>query len=130
MKKINRAKEREKKSIIDYLGNMSKEERKVEELFKTYKLGRWNVGQQKGLTQYDKETYERERNELITQLYDDEQSGKYEIVSQMRREIFELEEQEEQANEETYDNEGMNIQGLDEDYMDGHYYEEDMDLEY
>jgi len=129
MKKINRSKEREKKSIIDYLGNMSKEERKVEELFKTYKLGRWNVGQQKGLVQYDKETYERERDNLLTQLHDDENAGKYEIVSEMRREIFELDEEQERTNEETYDNEGNDIQGLDEDYTDGHYYEEDMDLE-
>jgi hypothetical protein len=130
MKKINRSREREKKSIIDYLGNMSKEERKVEELFKTYKLGRWNVGQQKGLVQYDKETYERERNDLLSQLHDDEHAGKYEIVSEMRREIFELDEEQERTNEAMYDNEGNDIQGLDEDYMDGHYYEEDMDLEY
>ena len=34
IKKVNRSKEREKKSIIDYLGKMSREERKVEELFK------------------------------------------------------------------------------------------------
>jgi len=125
MKRVNRAKEREKKSIIDYLGNMSKEERKVEELFKTYKLGRWNVGQQKGLTQYDKETYERERSELLTQLYADEESGQYEVVSEMRREVFDLEKETEDEQEKFYDNEANNIEELGEDYMDGHYYAED-----
>ena len=125
IKKINRSKEREKKAIIDYLGNMSKEERKVEELFKTYKLGRWNVGQQKGLIAYDKNTYERERNELLTQLYEDEATGKYEIVSEMRREVFDLEQEQNLENEEFYDNEANDISQLDEDYMDGVYYDDD-----
>lgn len=125
IKKINRSKEREKKAIIDYLGNMSKEERKVEELFKTYKLGRWNVGQQKGLIAYDKNTYERERNELLTQLYEDEATGKYEIVSEMRREVFDLEQEQNLENEEFYDNEANEISQLDEDYMDGVYYDDD-----
>ena len=124
IKKINRSKE-EKKAIIDYLGNMSKEERKVEELFKTYKLGRWNVGQQKGLIAYDKNTYERERNELLTQLYEDEATGKYEIVSEMRREVFDLEQEQNLENEEFYDNEANDISQLDEDYMDGVYYDDD-----
>ena len=126
IKKVNRSKEREKKAIIDYLGNMSKEERNVEKLFKAYKLGRWNVGQQKGLIEYDKNTYERERNELLTQLYEDESTGKYEIVSEMRREIFDLEEEQNLENEEFYDNEANDITQLDEDYMDGVYYDDDV----
>lgn len=125
IKRVNRAKEREKKSIIDYLGNMSKEERKVEELFKQYKLGRWNVGNHKGLVQYDKATYERERNEMLTQLYSDEEAGQYEVVSEMRREIFEIERDIEEEQNQTYDQEATNIENLDEDYMDGRYYEED-----
>tara|TARA_A200000159_G_C7194989_1_gene285357 strand:- start:7 stop:684 length:678 start_codon:yes stop_codon:yes gene_type:complete len=125
MKKVNRSKEREKKAIFDYLGNMSKEERKVEELFKTFKLGRWNVGQQKGLVSYDKNTYERERNELLTQLGEDEGANKHDVVSEMRREIFDLDKEQDDDNEEFYDNEANDISHLDEDYQDGVYYEED-----
>jgi hypothetical protein len=91
IKRVNRSKEREKHAMISRLGNMSKEERKVEELFKTYKLGRWNVGLQKGLVSYDKETYAREREELITELYGDETAGQYEVVSELRREVFDIE---------------------------------------
>ena len=125
IKKVTRSKQREKKSIIDYLGNMSKEERKVEELFKMYKLGRWNVGNQKGLISYDKETYERERNELLTQLQDDETNKQYEQVSEMRREIFDLEKDDETAQDEFYQQEANDISQLDEDYMDGNFYPED-----
>lgn len=130
MKKVNRSKEREKRSIIDRLGKMSKEERKVEELFKMYKLGRWNVGLQKGLVSYDKNTYDRERDELITQLAGDEETGQYEVVSEMRREVFELDKEEEEQQNDFYEQEANNISGLDEDYMDGVYYEEDNDDDY
>ena len=123
IKRVNRSKEREKKGIIEYLGAMSKEERKVEELFKMYKLGRWNVGQQRGLISYDKGTYERERQELIQQLFDDENEGRYEIVSEMRRELFDDDENE--TEEVPEDNEGNDITMFGEDYMDGVYYPED-----
>jgi hypothetical protein len=127
MKKVNRSKQREKQSIIEYLGNMSKEERKVEELFKMYKLGRWNVGQQKGLVSYDKQTYERERSELLVQLQEDENTKQHEMVSEMRREIFDLEKDEEEQQNEFYDQEANDIAELDEDYRDGNYYAEDLD---
>ena len=127
MKKVNRSKQREKQSIIEYLGNMSKEERKVEELFKMYKLGRWNVGQQKGLVSYDKQTYERERSELLVQLQEDENTKQYEMVSEMRREIFDLEKDEEEQQNEFYDQEANDIAELDEDYRDGNYYAEDLE---
>ena len=79
----------------------------------------------KGLIAYDKNTYERERNELLTQLYEDEATGKYEIVSEMRREVFDLEQEQNLENEEFYDNEANDISQLDEDYMDGVYYDDD-----
>ena len=127
IKKINRSKQREKLAIIEYLGNMSKEERKVEELFKMYKLGRWNVGNQKGLVSYDKHTYERERSELLNQLQTDETSKQYEQVSEMRREIFDLDKDDELAQDEFYENEANDISQLDEEYMDGNFYAEDAD---
>ena len=127
IKKVTRSKQREKQAIIEYLGNMSKEERKVEELFKMYKLGRWNVGNQKGLISYDKETYERERNDLLTQLQGDETNKQYEQVTEMRREIFDLENDDELAQDEFYQQEANDISQLDEDYMDGNFYPEDME---
>ena len=49
LKKVNRAKEREKQNMISKLEQMSKEERKVEDKFKQYRLDKWNVGQQVAL---------------------------------------------------------------------------------
>jgi hypothetical protein len=42
---------------------LTKEERKIENLFKNHRLERWNKGLQKGLTQYVAKTYDEERDE-------------------------------------------------------------------
>jgi hypothetical protein len=50
----------EKKRMTDRLKNMQKDELGVEVLMKKYKLGVWNLGEQKGVYQYDKTLYEAE----------------------------------------------------------------------
>jgi hypothetical protein len=57
--------EREKTRITDRLKKMSIYERNVEKTMKTFKLGQWGVGQEKGLYKYDKETFVREINEQL-----------------------------------------------------------------
>jgi len=74
LKRVGRSKEKEKQGIIKKLRKMSIEERSVEDILKNYRLEHWNVGQQKGLFQYDKETYKRERDDLLKGL-DDEMRG-------------------------------------------------------
>ena len=90
IKRVNMAKEREKKGFMDYLGEMSIENRKSEKLMKKYRLGKWNVGQQgqKRGFKYDKETYERERNELIVQMAGDINSDKFNLISDLRGEVI------------------------------------------
>jgi hypothetical protein len=133
---VRSSKIKEKNMITDRLKKMTIEERRVENMLKTYKLGKWNVGQQKGLYQYDEATQERERQELIEQgvqdnedifnlayseLNIDEGSGAVsadEIISE------ELAEQELEAENELYD-----FANLGENYDDGYdpdgYVEED-----
>jgi hypothetical protein len=127
MQRVNRAKEKEKQGIIKYLGNMSKQERKIEDMFKTYKIGRWNVGQQSGLVKYDKETYDRERGELLQQLYEDVESGEPGIVAEMQMDIYELDRLDKINEDAEIEDEMYNINGLGENHYDGEYYEEDMD---
>jgi hypothetical protein len=103
-KRIRKEKNVEKQKIVQYLGEMSKDERAIEDQFKKYKMGRWNVGMQKGLFRYDKQMFERERAEMIA---DGEEGG----------EDAEEEEEEEQEEEEEY-----GIEQFGEDYMDGDYY--------
>ena len=114
-KKIRKEKNIEKYKIIEYLGNMDKEERQIEDQFKRYKMGRWNVGLQKGLVQYDKKTYDREVNE----------NKDTEGLENADAEQIDIEDEADAEAEE--DNEAMDISGLGEDYRDGDYYGEDDD---
>jgi hypothetical protein len=132
IKKVNIAKEREKKSFVDYLGpdNMSDESRKAEVLMKKYRLGRWNVGQQRGLVNYDKDTYTRERNEMLTQLNEDVAGNVHQVVNEMRREIYDIEQDADIEATHQEDAEAIDISGLGDDYEDGVFYEEDREPEY
>ena len=114
-KKIRKEKNIEKQKIIEYLGNMDKEERQIEDQFKRYKMGRWNVGLQKGLVQYDKKTYDRETAA-------NKESG---VLLDMDADQLDALDKAD-ANEEE-DNEAMDISHLGEDYQDGDYYGEDDD---
>ena len=79
-------------------------------MMKQYKLGRWNVGMQKGLFKYDKATYDRE--------HADQQAPAPKAVD---LDQFIQEYDDENANAE----EEGGINELTEDYMDGTYYAED-----
>ena len=57
--------EREKIRITDRLKKLSIYARNVERTLKTFKLGQWGVGQEKGLYRYDKETFVREIDEQL-----------------------------------------------------------------
>jgi hypothetical protein len=127
MKKVNRSKDKEKNRIITYFGNMTIEERKIEDAFKQYKLGRWNVGQQKGLFQYDPNTYQRERSEMISQLYDEVPDMNETVAETI--DIYELDKLDEVPDHDDYNRDTYDFQDLGEDYMDGNYYQEDVDAD-
>lgn len=63
-KKIRKSKNTEKQEMIDYLGKMNKDERAIEDQLKKYKIGKWNIGLQKGLIKYDKIMFEQEHAKL------------------------------------------------------------------
>jgi hypothetical protein len=121
---VRRAKQVEKKGITDYLGNISKDERKVENMLKQYKLGRWNVGIQKGIFAYDKDTYDNERNAGMGRLTED-LDAEYNPLLNVEPESYDIDDLERQdameANREG-DLEAYDIGGLTEDYTDGDYY--------
>jgi hypothetical protein len=121
MEKVNRSKDKEKQGIISYLGNMSIEERKIEDMFKKHKLERWNIGQQKGIFQYDKTTYDRERNELVEQ---SENTGEQNLDSV---DIYDIEQRDEYDPGDDYNRDTYDFQDLGENYMDGDFYPEDRD---
>lgn len=138
---VRRGRDKEKYSIIKYFRDMDAGQRKVEDNLKHYKLGKWNVGMQKGLIQYDAETNNREQNELIVQLMQDVEEGEMNIFNELAMDVYdvakpnleEVEEDEDDYGDEDndfYDRGNMEIDhNLGEDYMDGNYYEEDIEEE-
>jgi hypothetical protein len=143
----NRARDREKKNIIKHFENMSKEERGVEDMLKKNKLGKWNVGIQKGIVYYDEATNERETDEFLQRLMQDLDSGNMDTMTNIMMDVYSVprgpEDHEEAGLEEGgrlysdmdgdrgfYDRGNYDIGGLGEDFNDGQYYQEDMDREY
>ena len=60
MAQVNKHKEKEKEAITNRLKNLTEEARQVDTQLKTHKLGQWNLGLQKGLTEYDPGFYDKE----------------------------------------------------------------------
>ena len=86
--RVRRTKDKEKELIVEEFDNMTKDQREIEKFFKDHRMGEWNVGMQKGLRQYVKDTYDRERDEMEQQLRKERQLSRRDFVSDMQREIF------------------------------------------
>jgi len=117
MDRTMKLKYKDKKKITDYLAGLTRDERKVEQSLRANKLGRWNVGLQKGLFQYDKNTYLRETEEdgVILNMEPGIESGV---------DVEDLERLQEDDNR-VYEDEATDLSPLDEEYENGHFYEED-----
>ncbi len=127
---IKKTKEQEKKSIIDFLENMEKDELNIEKMMKKYKMGRWNVGLQKSNFIYDAKTYDANRDGGLARLYDEfAETNDFENAPVNEMDVTDLDALDEKENEE-YDREGYDIGGLTENYGDGEYYEEDVDRDF
>jgi len=118
--KMSRSRQYEKSLITNFFRDMDAEERRVKNLEKQYKMGRWNVGMQKGLVEYDKATYERERNEIIDRLNNTIDPNDEVILAE--RDIYELEGEDADEAAAEHDGEGVDISNFGDDYLDGNYY--------
>ena len=91
----------EKQSIVKALGDITDQfELDIEDQFKKYKMGKWNLGLTKALVSYDRNLYNSERDQL--------EVNEYQIDID--------------AGDEPVYNEGQDISHLGEDYQDGDYY--------
>jgi hypothetical protein len=129
-RKVRRSKEEEKKIITEYFKNMQKDERKVEDLLKQFHQGRWNVGIQKGIFQYDKQVYDNERNAGLSRLEQDLVGDEMPEFEQNDVEVADLEQDQNAENEEFYDREANDIGHFGDDYMDGNYYGDEGDNDF
>ena len=120
MEKTMGLKQKDKKSITDYLGGLSRDDRRVGQALRSHKIGRWNVGMQKGLYQYDKGVYDKEIGQW--HLGQESEDG---VLGQDVEDLA----REEEAQQSADYNDGDGWENLNEDYMDGIYYEEDAERE-
>jgi len=113
MDKIFKIKEAEKSMFTSELKAKSEEERNVDTELKRNKLGRWNRGLQKGLTEYDENVWEEEQN-MRDILKGIEERARKEGQEENLEEIIE------QINvDEREDRESHSMRMLSENFMDG-----------
>ena len=124
-KRIIRSKMNEKKMITDFLKNMDDDQRRVEDMQKMLKLGRWNVGLRKGHVQYDQQRYVEERKELFQQLTMNPSEMNDDVIIQ--QDVGAIENQEAQDIDDFYENEANDLRDYHGVDADGAYYEEDYD---
>jgi hypothetical protein len=118
-------KEKEKDLITDYLKDLTQEERDIETIFKNNKLEKWSKGLQKGLTQYVKENYDEERAELEKQALKEHLLNKKSNVTDMNKEIYKMDIEEEMARAEEIEDEEYNMNNIpdDDDYSSDYEYD-------
>lgn len=126
------SKQEEKKTITDYFKNITdNDELKLAKLYKKYKMGRWNIGEQKGVYKYDKAFYESERQDIDELLRKQRGEGDDENPRPKNGiDVDELDESIRLEQEREEEQEMYGIGELDDDYMDGVVYEEDRDDEF
>lgn len=116
------AKEKEKDLITDFLKNLSDEERNIENIFKNNKLEKWNKGMQKGITQYVKENYDEEREAMEKQALLEKKINKQDVVTDMNKEIYMMNLEEEEFNQQNIEDEEYNMSNIpDNDDADSDY---------
>jgi hypothetical protein len=89
--RIIKLKDKEKEELTRELREMSEQKRRIQMAFKQSKLGRWNIALQKGITRYDKATFDKEIQDLEEQMKRDIRLGKNPDVVDMNRDILDME---------------------------------------
>ena len=86
--KIIRVKDKEKDGFVKYLGDMSVEEREIENLFKKHSLGIWSKGNDSSVFAYDADAYDEEREKITRTAMNEKRLGKRDDVTAMNRDIL------------------------------------------
>ena len=122
MERVHRAKEKEKDTFTSYLKNLTDEEREIEKFFKNNKLEKWSKGLQKGLTTYQKDTYDEERDTMDDERRAMEKNSLIEIkldgnnqVEIMNENIYAMDAIEEQDEDNRIEAEEFDISHLPDD---------------
>ena len=94
---------------------MTDEEREVDTIFKNQQLERWSKGLQKGLVNYQKDTYDDERETMEKQMLIDIRLNKNKDVNDMNRDIYRFDMLAEEQTDAAIEDEEMRIDYMGED---------------
>lgn len=115
MELVLRSKEKEKDIKTRQLKELTDEERKADSELRKAKLGRWNIGLQKGLTQYVKGRYDLERREMEEEAIIDFKLGELGGVTDMNRDLFSMDLLEEEMRRADIEAEALGMEELPDD---------------
>jgi hypothetical protein len=126
-KNVSNVKTKEKKAITDFLQMLGKDDRMIETNFKKYKLGRWNMGTQKGIFQYDKDVYDKNHKQNLAEMYGEIDAIEDNFIENNNQRLEYDYEDIERANEEAYlENDDLyGLENVHDNFMDGVYYDSD-----
>jgi hypothetical protein len=130
--RIFKLKEREKNLITDRLKSMDDEARDADTILKINKLGVWSKGLQKGLTTYVKETYDEER-EFMEKMLEYERKAQKKLresnIDANNLDLIRDDLIEEMDRENEIEREANDISMYNEDFMNGQFEGDDVDIE-
>ena len=118
---VKKQKNLEKNNIVEKLGSMEVQDRRIENVLKKYKLEKWNLANQKGHITYDKDAYD---NDIYANIFENN--------SENRDTTFTIDNEngiiDDDINleEDNYEGRNYDISELSEDFYDGVYYSEDI----
>jgi len=89
-KNVLKTKTHEKEKMVKKLGDLTVDEREIEDLMKNCSLGEWGVGRTKAIFQYDNKQYDKERDQLEKDALMEMRSGGISDVSEFTGEIYNM----------------------------------------
>ncbi len=116
--KYMQVKDKEKDEIVSYFRVMSDEEREIENIKKKFKMGRWGLGLERSIFEYDPEEYDRSMKEREKIAMMERRIGKNDVVTAMNREVLLMDELEKADRAAAIEAEEYSMANLpdDEDY--------------
>ena len=116
---VFKIREREKNTFTDRLKSMTDEERNVDNILKVTKQGVWSKGLEKGLTTYDADNYDQERDFMEMMGNIDKQLRKNKNYNGEKSNIAIDEYMEDVEAANAIDLDVQDMSNMREDYMDG-----------
>jgi hypothetical protein len=89
-KNVLKSKTKEKEKMVKRLGDLTVEEREIEDLMKSYSLGDWGLGKTKAVYEYDENQYDKERQKMEEDALLEMKTGGLDDVSEFNRELYNI----------------------------------------